>query len=197
MPAPAHIAQDPDSEGLTKVTSKSRKHGFYSHFPKDRNCEVCLRTKMTRAPCRRRTGEAAPRAEKFGDLITADQKVSVKKVNRGTNIDVPWWYKTWQISGYNPTRAEQKLLRRPRRAGNGQFLFWPISLLANVVRWGVVEWCVGGGWVVGECGGWWVVGAWVGAWVVEVGGCPGPHSARPPRAAEVSLDSLRTPTVHV
>ena len=30
---------------------------------------------MTRAPCRRRTGEALPRAEKFGDLITADHKV--------------------------------------------------------------------------------------------------------------------------
>ena len=33
------------------------------------------RTKMTRAPCRRRTGEAVPRAEKFGDLITTDHKV--------------------------------------------------------------------------------------------------------------------------
>ena len=30
---------------------------------------------MTRAPCRRRTGEAVPRSEKFGDLITADHKV--------------------------------------------------------------------------------------------------------------------------
>ena len=30
---------------------------------------------MARAPCRRRTGEAQPRAEKFGDLITADHKV--------------------------------------------------------------------------------------------------------------------------
>ena len=30
---------------------------------------------MTRAPCRRRTGEALPRAEKFGDLTTADHKV--------------------------------------------------------------------------------------------------------------------------
>ena len=37
--------------------------------------DVCSRTKMTRAPCRRHTGEALPRAEKFGDLITADQKV--------------------------------------------------------------------------------------------------------------------------
>ena len=42
---------------------------------KERNCEVCFRTKTTSAPCRRRTGEALPRAEKFGDLITADHKV--------------------------------------------------------------------------------------------------------------------------
>ena len=40
----------------------------FSHFPKDQNCEVCLRTKMTRAPCRKRTGAAVPRAEKFRDL---------------------------------------------------------------------------------------------------------------------------------
>ena len=36
---------------------------------------VCLRTKMARAPCRRRTGEALTRGEKFGDLITGDYKV--------------------------------------------------------------------------------------------------------------------------
>ena len=30
---------------------------------------------ITRAPCRTRTGEAVPRAEKFGDLITEDHKV--------------------------------------------------------------------------------------------------------------------------
>ena len=41
----------------------------------DRNCEICQRTKITRAPCRRRVGGAVPRAEKIGDLITADQKV--------------------------------------------------------------------------------------------------------------------------
>ena len=52
-----------------------RKHSVKAQFPKDRNCEICPRTKITRAPCRRRIGEAAPRAEKFGDLITADHKV--------------------------------------------------------------------------------------------------------------------------
>ena len=51
------------------------KHSVYTHFPKDRNCEICQRTQITRAPCRRRIGGAVPRAENFGDLITADHKV--------------------------------------------------------------------------------------------------------------------------
>ena len=33
------------------------------------------RTKITRAPCRKRTGDAVSRAENFGDFIKADQKV--------------------------------------------------------------------------------------------------------------------------
>ena len=51
------------------------KHSVYTHFLKDRNCEICKRTIITRAPCRRRNGGAVPRAENFGDLITADHKV--------------------------------------------------------------------------------------------------------------------------
>ena len=51
------------------------KHNVHTHFPKHRNCEICKRTKITRAPCRRRNGEAVPRAVNFGDLITADHKV--------------------------------------------------------------------------------------------------------------------------
>ena len=51
------------------------KHSVKTHFPKDRNCEICQRTKITRAPCRRRTGVAVPRADNFGDLILADHKV--------------------------------------------------------------------------------------------------------------------------
>ena len=46
-----------------------------THFPKDPNCEICRRTKITRAPCRRRNSGAVPRAVNFGDLITADHKV--------------------------------------------------------------------------------------------------------------------------
>ena len=39
------------------------KHSVYTNFPKDRSCEICQRTKITRAPCRRRIGRAVPRAE--------------------------------------------------------------------------------------------------------------------------------------
>ena len=50
------------------------KHSVYTRFPEDRHCEICQRTKVTRAPCRRRICGGLPRAENFGDLITADHK---------------------------------------------------------------------------------------------------------------------------
>ena len=50
---------------LREWDQNSRKHSIYTHFPKDRNCaKSASRTKMTRALCRRRTGEALPRPEK-------------------------------------------------------------------------------------------------------------------------------------
>ena len=62
-------------ESILKRREDLGKHSVYTHFPKDRFCEICQRTKITRAPCRRRNGEAVPRAAHFGDLITADHKV--------------------------------------------------------------------------------------------------------------------------
>ena len=66
-------------EASLESTFKGRedlgKHSVETHFPKDRNCEICKRTKITRAPCTRRNGEAVPRAANFGDLITADHTV--------------------------------------------------------------------------------------------------------------------------
>ena len=64
------------SLGPTSTRSEDMgKHSIYTHFPQDQNCKICQRTKITRAPCRRRIGGAVPRAENFGDLITADHKV--------------------------------------------------------------------------------------------------------------------------
>ena len=71
------------------------------------NLRCPLEDKITRAFCRRCA------------LVTWQQQItkfSAKKVNRVTIIDMPWWYKIWQRSGYNRTHVKQKLPRRPRRA---------------------------------------------------------------------------------
>ena len=73
--APASSSRESASEPRVKVMSGSGKHSIHTHFPKDKDCEICKRTKITRAPCRKRTGTAVPRAENIGDLITADHKV--------------------------------------------------------------------------------------------------------------------------
>ena len=62
-------------EPTTKRREDLGKHTVYTRFPKDRNCEICKRTKITRAPCIRRNGEAVLRAVNFGDLVTEDHKV--------------------------------------------------------------------------------------------------------------------------
>ena len=61
--------------GGSHASSSHEVSLYHTHFPKDRNCEICKRTKITRAPCRRRNGDALPPAANFGDLITADHKV--------------------------------------------------------------------------------------------------------------------------
>ena len=71
----ASSSHEASLEPIFKRREDLGKHSVYTHFPKDRNCEICKRTNITRAPCRRRNGEAVPRAEKFGDLMAADHKV--------------------------------------------------------------------------------------------------------------------------
>ena len=50
------------------------------HFPKDPNYDICLKTKITRASCRRCACTVVPRAEHFDDLITADHKVFSEEI---------------------------------------------------------------------------------------------------------------------
>ena len=71
----ASSSHEASLEPIFKRREDLGKHSVYTHFPKDRNCEICKRTKITRAPCKRRNSGAVPRAENFGDLITADHKV--------------------------------------------------------------------------------------------------------------------------
>ena len=62
-------------EPVAKVEPGSGKHSVYTRFPKDPNCDICLKTKITWAFWRRLAGTVVPRAELFGELITAGHKV--------------------------------------------------------------------------------------------------------------------------
>ena len=64
----ASSSHEASLEPILKRSEDLCKHSVYTHFTKDRNCEICQRTKITRAPCRRRNGGAVTRAENFGDL---------------------------------------------------------------------------------------------------------------------------------
>ena len=101
----------------TQIRTVLRKwyHSIETHFLKDRNCEVCLRTEMTRAPCRRFTGEALPRAQKFGDLITADHKVLNEGCESKDNHRYAVVVQDLPLNGFNPIRAKQTLHRRRKR----------------------------------------------------------------------------------
>ena len=80
-------------ESRAEVGQGSGKHSVYTHFPKDPNFDICLKTKITRASCRRRAGTVVPRAENFGDLINAGHKVLSEGCDCVTTIGAPWWYK--------------------------------------------------------------------------------------------------------
>ena len=54
VPTLANTSHDSDSERPTTVAARQRS--IHTHVPKDKHCEVCKRTKITRAPCRKRTG---------------------------------------------------------------------------------------------------------------------------------------------
>ena len=63
----ASSSHEPSLEPTFKRREDLYKHSFFlTHFPRDRNCEICQRTKITRAPCRRHNVGAVPRAVNFG-----------------------------------------------------------------------------------------------------------------------------------
>ena len=97
------------------------KHIVYTRFPKDRNCEICHRTKITRAPCRRRNGGAVLRAENFGDLITADHKVLSESFESRKIIDMQSCCRTWPPNGSSRIRAKQKLRRKHKGASKSSW----------------------------------------------------------------------------
>ena len=113
------------SHGLSLEPTRSAdlgKHSVYTHFPNDRNCEICQRTKITRAPCRRCIGGVVRRAENFGDLFTADQKVlSEGCKSRKQSSICSRDGEIWPPNGSKHIRAKQKLHKKPREACKGSW----------------------------------------------------------------------------
>ena len=110
----ASSSHEPSLEPMRSVDLG--KHSVYTHFPEDRHCEICQRTKITRARCRTRIGRVVPRAENFGDLIAADHKVLSEGCESRNNHRYAVVVQDLSPNGSNHIRAKQKLLRKRRRA---------------------------------------------------------------------------------
>ena len=117
----ASSSHEASLEPTTKRREDLGKHSVYTHFPKDRNCEICKRTKITRAPCRRRNGETVPRADNFGDLITADHKVPSDNCESRNNHRyavvvqdlATQWIQAYPCKKQDFTRNPEKLAKVP------------------------------------------------------------------------------------
>ena len=75
----ASSSHESSTESLRKVASGN--HSIYIYMAKDRNFEICQRIKLTRAPHRVKSYFVQ---QKFGDLITTDQK---KVLSEGCEFD--------------------------------------------------------------------------------------------------------------
>ena len=107
----ASFSHEPSLEPTSKRREELGKHSIYTHFPKDLNFEICQRTKITRAPCRRRIGGAVLRAENVGVLITADHEVlsancEYRNIHRyavvvqESGLDENWWADSMECYTY-------------------------------------------------------------------------------------------------
>ena len=108
-------------EPTTKRREHLGKHNAHTHFPKDRNCEICKRTKIARASCRRRNGEAVLRAAHFGDLKISRLQDSKRHLrvskqssifNRGAGSSHPM-DPSISVQKQNFTRNPEKLAKVP------------------------------------------------------------------------------------
>ena len=103
-------------EPMFKRREDLGKHSVYTHFPRDRNCEICQRTNITRAQCRRRIGGAVPRAENLGDLITADHKVLSDNCESRNNHRYAVVVQDLATEWIQAYPCKQKLYKKPREA---------------------------------------------------------------------------------
>ena len=84
-------------ESRAKVEPGSGKHSVYTHFPKDPNCDICLKTKKKNEGfLQEACWYSRAQSGTFWWLENCrSQNSQKKKVNHVTIIDTLWWYKIW------------------------------------------------------------------------------------------------------
>ena len=87
---------------------ESGKRSTFTHFPKDRSCDICLRTKITKASCRKRTGTVVSRVENSGDLMTADTEGCESRHNHRYAVVVQDFAAQWMQSYPYKTKTSQE-----------------------------------------------------------------------------------------
>ena len=68
-----------------------RKHSIFIHFPKDQSRDICLRTKTTRASCRRRAEQASPEDSEWFDenkQSSNDCKKAMRDLDGASDQDI-------------------------------------------------------------------------------------------------------------
>ena len=108
---PASSSREGHPELVREVVSG--KHRIYNHFPKDPSCEVCERTKITRALAETRW-RSLTLSGKMGDLITADHKILSEVCESRNNHRYAVVVQDWQLNVFNRIRAKQNLHRKRR-----------------------------------------------------------------------------------
>ena len=107
------------SSGASQSSNRSKgKHHLFIHFSMDPSCEICKRTKITRAACRRNSKSHIHRATKFGDIITADYKILNEGESRNNQkyaIVVQDLATQWIHSHPYETKVSQETMRNLRQ----------------------------------------------------------------------------------
>ena len=128
------------SNGAARVRVST---SVYTHFPKDPNCDICLKTKITRTSWRRRADTVVPRAEHFGDLITADHKglseESESRNNHPYAVVVQDLATQSMAREMEPTRHVHNRRRRTRKGPEHACVQTPWSRVAHAGREGRID----------------------------------------------------------
>ena len=97
--------------------SRLRKQSIYTHFPEDRNCDVCFEDQNYEVSMQKTPTGIYSASRNIRDLITADHKVLNEECeSRKTITDTLSWFKILPLRGYNLNRVKLKLCGKRNRA---------------------------------------------------------------------------------